>query len=126
MTEIHNEGIFMPGGSIHRSTVAAGRQARAVTIIDQASTALDGRGQDEIAARLRELLSALGAGKDQLGDKSQSVHDEMAAAAEELAKPEPRKAVVLRLLRGVAEDSRAVAAVVTAVHSLIDAVQRLL
>jgi hypothetical protein len=126
MTEIHNEGVFMPGGSIHGSTVAAGRQAEAATIIDQASVALDGRGQDEIAVCLRELLDALGAGKNQLGDKSQVVHDQTAAAAEELTKTKPRKSVVLRLLHGVAEDSRAVAGVVNAVHSLIDAVQRLL
>lgn len=126
MSEIHNEGVFMPGGSIRGSTVAAGRHAEVVTIIDQAGAALDDRGQDEVAARLRELLDTLGAERNQLGDKSQIVHDQTAAAAEELAKTEPRKAVVLRLLHGVAEDSRAVASVVNAVHSLIDTVQRLL
>lgn len=126
MTEIHNEGIFMPGGRIEESNVAAGRHAEAATIIYQASAALDDRGQDEVATRLRELLDALGAGKHQLGAKSEIVHDQTAAAAEELAKTEPRKAVVLRLLHGVAEDSRAVASVVNAVHSLIDTVQRLL
>jgi hypothetical protein len=122
----HNEGLSMRDSSIDRSTVAAGRHARAVTIIDHARAALDARGQDEIAARLDELLDALGSERDRLGDKAEIVHDQTAAAAEELGRPEPRKAVVLRLLRGVAEDSTAVASVVNAVRSLIEAVQRLL
>jgi ABC-type transporter Mla subunit MlaD len=126
MTNTNRDGVFMRSGSIERSTIAVGSHATAVTIIDHASAALDDHGQHEIAARLRELLQALNTEKDQLGDSSQSVHDQTAAAAEELEQPEPRKSVVIRLLRGVAEDSRAVASVVNAVHSLIDAVQRLL
>jgi hypothetical protein len=126
VTEIHNEGLNMRDSTIDRSTIAAGRHSQAVTIIDHARAALDDRGQDEIAARLDELLHTLSIGNDQLGEKSDSVHDQTAAAAEELAKTEPRKAVVIRLLRGVAEDSTAAASVVNAVHSLIDAVQRLL
>jgi ElaB/YqjD/DUF883 family membrane-anchored ribosome-binding protein len=126
MTDTNRDGVFMRGGRIERSTIAVGRDATAVTVIDYASAALDDHGQKEIAARLRELLQAVSKEKDQLGDSSPSVHDQTAAAAEELVQAEPRKSVVIRLLRGVAEDSRAVASVVNSVHSLIDAVQRLL
>lgn len=126
MTGSHNEGIYMPGGSISHSTVAAGRNAKAVTIIDRAGAALEAKGQEELAARLSELLEALRKGQGQLGEQSQAVHEQAAIAAEELAKPEPSKPAVLRLLHGVAEDSRAVTSIVQAAQSLIDAAQRLL
>lgn len=126
MTGHHNEGIYMPGGSISHSTVAAGRNASAVTVIDRAGAALEDKGQQELAGCLRELLEALREGQGQLGEQSQAVHQQAAVAAEELAKPQPSKPVVLRLLHGVAEDSRAVTAIVEAARSLIDAVQRLL
>jgi hypothetical protein len=126
MTESHNEGIYMPGGSISHSTVAAGRNASAVTIIDRAGSALEDAGQEELAGCLRELLEALREGQGQLGEQSQGVHEQAAIAAEELAKPQPSKRAVLRLLHGVAEDSRAVTSIVQAAQSLIDAVQRLL
>ena len=126
MTGHHNEGIFMPGGRIEHSTVAAGRNAHAVTIIDRAGETLQDEGQEELADRLGELLDALRQGHDQLGEQSPAVHEQAAVAAEELAKPQPSKPVVLRLLHGVAEDSRAVTAIVQAAQSLIDAVHRLL
>jgi hypothetical protein len=126
MTGSHNEGVYMPGGRIDHSTVAAGRHANAVTIIDRAGAALEDKGQQELASRLNELLEALRTGQGQLGEQSQAVHEQAAVAAEELVKPRPSKPVVLRLLHGVAEDSRAVTSIVQAAQSLTDAVQRLL
>jgi hypothetical protein len=126
MTGSHNEGIYMPGGSITHSTVAGGRNSNAVTIINRAGTALKDKGQEELAAGLNELLEALHKGQGQLGEQSQAVHEQAAVAAEELTKPNPSKPVVLRLLHGVAEDSRAVTSIVQAAQSLIDAAQRLL
>jgi hypothetical protein len=126
MTGSHNEGIYMPGGSISHSTVAAGRNANAVTIIDRAGAALEGKGQKELADRLSALLEALRKGDGELGEQSQAVHEQAAIAAEELAKPKPSKPAVLRLLHGVAEDSRAVTSIVQAAESLLHTVQRLL
>jgi hypothetical protein len=126
MTGSHNEGIYMPGGSISHSTVAAGRNANAVTIIDRAGAALEGKGQKELADRLSALLEALRKGHGELGEQSQAVHEQAAIAAEELAKPKPSKPAVLRLLHGVAEDSRAVTSIVQAAESLLHTVQRLL
>jgi hypothetical protein len=62
----------------------------------------------------------------QLGEQSQAVHEQAMIAAEELAKPKPSKPAVLRLLHGVAEDSRAVTSIVQAAQLLIHAVERLL
>jgi hypothetical protein len=81
---------------------------------------------EELAACLRGLVEALREKQGELGPQGAAVQEQAAAAAEELTKPKPSKPVVLRLLHGVAEDSRAVASIVQAVHSLIDAVQRFL
>ena len=126
MTESQNEGIYMPRGNISHSTVAAGRNAKAVTIIDRAGATLEDNGQKELADRLSALLEALRKGQDELGEQSQAVHEQAAIAAEELSKPKPSKPAVLRLLHGVAEDARAVTSIVQAAESLLHAVQRLL
>jgi hypothetical protein len=125
MPSFHNEGIYMPDGVISESAVAGGRNARARNTIEIASTRLQGGRTGEISALLDELRNALAATDDELGNASAGVHEQAAVVAEELAKDQPRKVVLTRLLKGIAEDAHGVAAVVNAVHALADAVQRL-
>lgn len=119
----HNEGIYMPGGTIQNSVVAAGRSARAV--MDETASTLEKQGTEEIAARLRQLEDALRASEDQLGNASQSVYELAAAAAQELATNTPRRAVTNRLLQGIAEEASGVASIAEAARALANAIQKL-
>lgn len=125
MPDVHNEGLYMPDGRIKNSAVAAGRNAKATNTVTDASLKLRNEGLEDIAARLEELTRVLATAEAKLGPAGEDVHEQAAAVAEELAKDEPRKSVLRRLLRGIAEDAHEVAAVVNAASALADAVNRL-
>jgi hypothetical protein len=124
MREFKNEGVYMPGGTISNSVVAGGRGA--VAKLELVGRALEEHGTAELAACVRDLERALVTDADRLGDASQSVQEQAESLAEELANQPPRKSVVLRLLKGIAEDASAVASIVNAALALMDAVQRVL
>jgi hypothetical protein len=126
MADVQNEGLYMPYGSISQSAVAAGRNANATNTIREASLKLRDEGLEEVAARLEELAAALVVAQGQLGEAFEDVQDEAEDVAEELAREEPRKSRLTRLLKGIAEGARDVAGVVNAAHALADAVHRVL
>jgi hypothetical protein len=126
MSSLHNEGVYMPNGIISNSAVAGGRNATAINIIETASTNLTNGGREQIAVLLEDLKDALVSADAELGDASDDAYEQTAAVAEELQRQEPRKSVVTRLLRGIAEDARDAASVVNAVQALAQAVDRLL
>jgi predicted transcriptional regulator len=83
-------------------------------------------GLEELAARLEELTAALAAAQGQLGEAFEDIQDQAEDVAEELARDEPRKSRLTRLLKGIAEGARDVAGVVNAAHALADAVRGVL
>lgn len=125
MADIQNEGLFMYG-NISKSAVAAGRNAKATNTIRDASVKLRDEGLEELAERLEELTAALAAAQGRLGEAFGDIQDQAEDVAEELARDEPRKSRLTRLLKGIAEGARDVAGVVNAAHALADAVRGVL
>jgi hypothetical protein len=123
MADIQNEGAIIYG-NISQSAFAAGRGAKATNTIRDASLKLRNEGRGELAARLEELTAAVAAAQGQLGEAFEDVQDQAEDVAEELARDEPRKPRLTRLLKAIAERARDVAGVVNAAHSLAEAVRR--
>ena len=113
------------GGDVSGSAIAVGTGARA-WIAPAAIAALEERGARELAERLRDLEQALVADRERLGDASGPVREQAEAIGDELARQSPRKSVVANLLHGLSEHAQSASAVVNAVHSLLEAVHRLL
>ncbi len=113
------------GGDVSGSAIAVGTGARA-WIAPATIAALRQRGANEFAERLRDLEQALALDGERLGDAAGPVREQAEAVGDELARQSPRKSVVANLLHGLSEHAQSATAVVNAVHSLLEAVHRLL
>jgi hypothetical protein len=117
MANGHNEGIQQSGGSITAQNMAVGRGAQ----INIAANELRGRGQDEVAQRLEELVRQLEAHADQVPD-IEDLRGATATLADELAKEKPNKTTVRAVLSGIADSVRSVTGLATAADDLLETV----
>lgn len=120
----HNEGIHISGGTLNAGALAVGRYASAVSTVGSASEVLAGRGERDVAERMKALLEQLRLHSGELANA-----DELVGATEsvatELARDVPNKLTVLGVLGGIAASVASVAGVTEAVDALIEAVKSL-
>jgi len=111
VTYIQNQGVI--AHDITNSTVVGGPGAGIFTNSEHA----------HLAALLRALQDALAADGDQLGGTREDVAEHVAAVERELdTKQQPgRHGVVRTLLKGIAEDAKAVTSIVNAANALLTA-----
>ena len=117
MANGHNEGIQQSGGSITAQNMAVGRGAQ----INIAANELRGRGQDEVARRLEELVRRLEAHTDHVPD-IEELRGATATVTDELAKEKPNKTTVRAVLSGIADSVRSVTGLATAADDLLETV----
>jgi hypothetical protein len=117
MTDGNNQGIQQTGGSITAGALAVGPGARAYNAVSE----LRGRGQDEVAQRLEELVRQLEAHADQVPDID-DLREATGNVADELAKEKPNKMTVRAVLSGIADSVRSVTGLATAADDLLETV----
>jgi hypothetical protein len=117
MTDGNNQGIQQSGGSITAGAMAVGPGARAYN----AASELRGRGQEEVAQRLEELVRQLEAHADQVPD-IEDLRGATGTVADELAKEKPNKTTVRGVLSGIADSVRSVTELATAADDLLETV----
>jgi translation initiation factor 2B subunit (eIF-2B alpha/beta/delta family) len=117
MADGNNEGIQQSGGSITAQNMAVGRGAA----VNVAANELRGRGQDEVARRLEELVRQLEAHADQVPD-IEDLRGATTTVAEELAKAKPNKTTVRAVLSGIADSVRSATGLATAADDLLETV----
>lgn len=118
---LHNEGIYISGGSFKADQVAVGRRARVTKIVNATGDSLEQKGLTEIRNKLDELLTAISAQDDSLDNRDELL-DSTETVANELAKDKPNKMTITGVLGGMAEGAKTVAGIATAVQALRSAV----
>jgi hypothetical protein len=114
----HNEGIIVSGGSFQSGSTAVGRGA---TVYNSPNGEALADLRDQIAQLQNELARI--ANTLPAGDEARTA---AAAAADELAQPQPRKVVLGSLLNTVLGAVAGVSGLVTQVEGIAHAVQTIL
>jgi hypothetical protein len=118
MTNEPNQGVQISGGSFTAGAAAVGPGARAYNVASE----LRGRGQDDVAQRLEELVRQLEAHADEVPDV-EDLRGATATVADELAREKPNKMTVRAVLSGIADSVRSVTGLATAADDLLETVQ---
>jgi hypothetical protein len=112
-----NEGIIITGGELNSRNVVVGKGSTLVDAGNEAAAALDARGQEELAARLSALISALEQHSTSL-ENAQATFASAMEMADQLRAEKPSKPDILATLERIAGGVRSVAGVAVAVEAL--------
>ncbi|MEX5718765.1 DUF5955 family protein [Geodermatophilus maliterrae] len=118
MVEGRNEGIIVRGGTVNAGAMAAGSGATAHNV----AADLTARGQVDVARRLEELVRQLEAHADQVPGAEQ-VRDDAQTVTEELAKDQPDRGRLERILSRISDSVGSVSSLTQATNALLDAIR---
>lgn len=119
MSNTHNEGVSIGGGTVIAHQIVAGQNARAECNVNPSGGGANGKTIDDLLAQFDALLALMRENRHVLAPEAEKAIE---AVREEAAKPAPSKLVISSVLDSVSKTVKSFASLtgaITAVKELV-------